>query len=85
MLSSVTSPADLQSHLYASFLEAKTPDVTLHVRGQWQAKYRLHRVVLIQAVSLSYLTNVAYTHFHVLGIFSLVIYGWILRIIPETR
>jgi hypothetical protein len=46
------SPIDLQSHLYASLLEARTADVALRVRGTWQAVYRLHRVVLIQAVSL---------------------------------
>jgi hypothetical protein len=45
------SPTDLQSHLYASFLAAKTADVTLHVRGSWEAVYQLHRVILIQAVS----------------------------------
>jgi hypothetical protein len=42
---------DLQTHLYMSFLEAKTADVALRVRGSWAAIYRLHRVVLIQAVS----------------------------------
>jgi hypothetical protein len=46
------SPAAIQTHLYSSFLEAKTADVTLHVRGTWEAIYRLHRVVLIQAVCL---------------------------------
>jgi hypothetical protein len=45
------SPVDLQSHLYTSLLEARTADVALRVRGTWQAIYRLHRVVLIQAVS----------------------------------
>ncbi|TDL28927.1 hypothetical protein BD410DRAFT_893843 [Rickenella mellea] len=39
----------LQQHLYNSFLTAETPDVALHVRGTWEAVYRLHRVVLIQA------------------------------------
>lgn len=46
------SPAALQSHIYTAFLERKTADVALHVRGTWRAIYRLHRVVLIQAVSL---------------------------------
>ena len=45
------SPVDLQSHLYASLLEARTADVVLRVSGTWKAVYRLHRVVLIQAVS----------------------------------
>lgn len=44
------SPADLQSHLYQSFLSGKTADVALRIRGSWHAIYRLHRVVLIQAV-----------------------------------
>ena len=42
----------LQAHLYTAFLERKTADVALHVRGTWHAIYRLHRVVLIQAVSM---------------------------------
>ncbi len=45
------SPDALQAHLYTAFLERKTADVALHVRGTWHAVYRLHRVVLIQAVS----------------------------------
>src|SRR5882762_8400082 len=49
--SSSISPIDIQSHLYASLLEGRTADVALRVRGTWQAVYRLHRVVLIQAVS----------------------------------
>ncbi|KAH9920275.1 uncharacterized protein B0H18DRAFT_607131 [Fomitopsis serialis] len=43
------SPADLQNHLYQSFLTRKTADVALRIRGSWHAIYRLHRVVLIQA------------------------------------
>ena len=45
------SPAALQSHIYTAFLERRTADVALHVRGSWHAIYKLHRVVLIQAVS----------------------------------
>lgn len=45
------SPNDLQSHLYASFLQRKTADVALRISGSWNAVYRLHRVILIQAVS----------------------------------
>ncbi|TFK88520.1 hypothetical protein K466DRAFT_488780 [Polyporus arcularius HHB13444] len=43
------SPGDLQSHLYASFLQRKTTDVALRVSGSWHAVYKLHRVILIQA------------------------------------
>ncbi|KAJ7275563.1 hypothetical protein B0H12DRAFT_1207985 [Mycena haematopus] len=43
------SADDIQRHLYASFLHARTPDVTLHVRANWHATYKLHRVILIQA------------------------------------
>ncbi|EED82908.1 predicted protein [Postia placenta Mad-698-R] len=43
------TPADLQSHLYQSFLTRKTADVALRVRGSWHAIYKLHRVILIQA------------------------------------
>lgn len=45
------TPADLQSHLYQSFLSRKTADVALRIRGSWHAVYKLHRVILIQAVS----------------------------------
>lgn len=47
------SPADIQIHLYSAFLQARTADVALHVRGSWNAIYRLHRVVLIQSVTPS--------------------------------
>ncbi|KAL0950479.1 hypothetical protein HGRIS_007291 [Hohenbuehelia grisea] len=43
------SPAAIQHHLYLSFLDGSTADVALHVRGSWNAVYRLHRVVLIQS------------------------------------
>ncbi|KAI0320999.1 hypothetical protein OF83DRAFT_1101931 [Amylostereum chailletii] len=44
------TPADaIQAHLYNSFLNGSTTDVTLHVSGSWHAIYKLHRVVLIQA------------------------------------
>ncbi|KAJ6519396.1 hypothetical protein C8R45DRAFT_1117854 [Mycena sanguinolenta] len=43
------SADDIQRHLYASLLHARTPDVTLHVRASWHATYKLHRVILIQA------------------------------------
>ncbi|KAF8887738.1 hypothetical protein BD779DRAFT_1719529 [Infundibulicybe gibba] len=49
MSSPSPSAVDIQNHLYTSFLEAKTADVALHVRGSWNAIYRLHRVVLIQS------------------------------------
>lgn len=45
-------PRNLQDHLYTSFLEGSTADVALHVSGSWEAVYKLHRVVLIQAVSI---------------------------------
>lgn len=50
-LTSAPSPASLQNHIYTAFLERRTADVALHVRGSWHAIYKLHRVVLIQAVS----------------------------------
>ena len=51
------APVNLQQHLYAAFLEGKTSDVTLRVRGSWHAIYKLHRVVLIQAVSTTRLVH----------------------------
>ncbi|KAI0063113.1 hypothetical protein BV25DRAFT_1907234 [Artomyces pyxidatus] len=49
MNSPTSSPADFQAHIYNSFLQGKTADVALRVRGTWEAVYNLHRVVLIQA------------------------------------
>ncbi|KAG6887866.1 hypothetical protein C0992_010433 [Termitomyces sp. T32_za158] len=43
------SAADIQNHLYTSFLEGSTADVALRVHGTWHAVYKLHRVVLIQS------------------------------------
>lgn len=53
------TPADLQSHLYQSFLTRKTADVALRVRGSWHAIYKLHRVILIQAVCGPYRVRAA--------------------------
>lgn len=52
---STISPVDIQSHLYTSLLEGRTADVALRVTGSaWEAvyTYRLHRVIIIQAVSM---------------------------------
>ena len=46
-----SNASEIQHHLYSAFLEGRTSDVALHVRGSWEGIYRLHRVVLIQAVS----------------------------------
>ncbi|KIP01237.1 hypothetical protein PHLGIDRAFT_113180 [Phlebiopsis gigantea 11061_1 CR5-6] len=48
-LVNASSPAALQNHIYAAFLDRRTADVALHVHGSWHAIYKLHRVVLIQA------------------------------------
>lgn len=47
------SSVDLQQHIYNSLLESRTADISLHVKGTWEAVYKLHRVVLIQSVSTS--------------------------------
>lgn len=44
------TPTEIQSHLFDAFLSGRTADVSLRVRGSWEGLYRLHRVVLIQAV-----------------------------------
>jgi len=52
-----TSPGytlqDIQSHLYNAFLSGDTADISLRIRvgDGWDLGYRLHRIVLIQAVS----------------------------------
>lgn len=51
-LPNAPTPAALQNHIYTAFLHRRTADVALHVRGSWHAIYKLHRVVLIQAVSV---------------------------------
>ena len=51
MLSPGLSPPEIQSHLYASLLQADAYDVAIHVTGTWKAVYKLHRVVLIQSVN----------------------------------
>ena len=56
------SPIDIQSHLYTSLLEARTADVTLKVNGTWKAVYKLHRVVIIQAVRLTLLLSKSIVH-----------------------
>ncbi|KAI9572594.1 hypothetical protein HD554DRAFT_2061353 [Boletus coccyginus] len=43
------SPADIQQHIYNALVLARTPDVVLNVSGTWFARYRLHRIVLIQS------------------------------------
>ncbi|QRV90917.1 hypothetical protein RhiJN_18935 [Ceratobasidium sp. AG-Ba] len=43
------SPRHIQNHLYQMFLEGQTADVSVVIRGSWQALYRLHRVILIQS------------------------------------
>jgi hypothetical protein len=51
--SSPSSPtSELQDHLYQSFLLGRAADVTLDVISfpRWSAQYRLHRVILTQAV-----------------------------------
>jgi hypothetical protein len=43
-------PQQLQSHFYDAFLSGETSDISLRVSGSWHAVYRLHRLVLTQAV-----------------------------------
>jgi hypothetical protein len=50
VVSPVPRPAEFQAHIYDSFLQGRTSDVTLRIRGSWHAIYKFHRVVLIQAV-----------------------------------
>lgn len=47
------SAVDIQHHLYLSFLEGRTTDIALRIRGSWHAIYRLHKVVLTQSVSFN--------------------------------
>ncbi|KAG9055861.1 hypothetical protein FS842_000987 [Serendipita sp. 407] len=39
----------LKDHLYRAFLSGETADVLLRVSGNWNAVYKLHRIVLTQA------------------------------------
>lgn len=53
--------SDLQDHLYQSFLLGRSADVSLDVYAlpRWSAQYRLHRVVLTQAVVITLSSRVA--------------------------
>ncbi|KAI9512284.1 hypothetical protein F5148DRAFT_1163765 [Russula earlei] len=42
-------PAEFQAHIYNAFLQGRTSDVALRIRASWDAIYKCHRVVLIQA------------------------------------
>ena len=48
--SPVPRPSEFQAHIYNSFLQGRTTDVTLRIHASWDAIYNCHRVVLIQAV-----------------------------------
>lgn len=50
VVSPVPRPAEFQAHIYDSFLQGRTSDVALRICGSWDAFYKFHRVVLIQAV-----------------------------------
>ena len=78
MASPPSSPIqELQSHLYKSFLEGIEADVTLHIKGSFEASYDLHRVILTQAVSIHpvYLELISLNHR--LGIFQIMFLVWI--------
>lgn len=48
------SPHDIQNHIYSAFLHRATTDVTLRILAEgWAVSYDLHRLVLIQSVSLN--------------------------------
>lgn len=78
MSSPIQSAVDIQSHLYAAFLEGSTADVAIRVSGSWSAIYRLHRVVLIQSVCAnSFFDSVANTVWLTQGFFrELFTSGW---------
>lgn len=48
--SPVPPPSEFQANIFNSFLQGETSDVTIRIRASWQAIYKCHRVVLIQAV-----------------------------------
>jgi hypothetical protein len=50
VVSPIPRPAEFQAHVYSSFLQGRTSDVAIRIRGSWDAIYKFHRVVLIQAV-----------------------------------
>src|ERR1700691_4685510 len=78
------SPIDIQSHLYTSLLEARTADVALKVRGSWKAVYRLHRVVLIQAVSPTVLRSWNVHSTLLAGLLPISIHVWVCRVYPKV-
>ncbi|KAI9445522.1 hypothetical protein H4582DRAFT_2117801 [Lactarius indigo] len=64
----IPQPAEFQAHIYNSFLQGKTSDVTLRIRASWNAIYNFHRVVLIQADFFRYLFTGGFVESEVKGL-----------------
>ena len=64
------SEMSLQQHIYDSLVHARTPDVVLDVAGTWRARYKLHRIVLIQSVRPPPPAHRAHAHISLQGFFS---------------
>ncbi len=73
------SPSEIQTHLYNSFLHASTYDVAIRVSGSWNAVYKLHRVVLIQSVSIMLSVPPA-PLIRITGILSIPLHCWLFRV-----
>ncbi|KAH9043817.1 hypothetical protein EDB85DRAFT_2138504 [Lactarius pseudohatsudake] len=63
----IPQPAEFQAHIYNSFLQGNTSDVTLRIRASWNAIYNFHRVVLIQADFFRYLFTGGFVESEVKG------------------
>lgn len=85
MVSTGPSAADIQTHLYASFLQASTYDVALRVSGSWSAIYKLHRVVLIQSAGPLSASFDPHTYSFRSGVFQVALHWRFLRIGRQAR
>ncbi|KAH9005925.1 hypothetical protein EDB86DRAFT_3061648 [Lactarius hatsudake] len=63
----IPQPAEFQAHIYNSFLQGNTSDVSLRIRASWNAIYNFHRVVLIQADFFRYLFTGGFAESEVKG------------------
>lgn len=82
LASPAPSANGLQSHLYLAFLQGRTADVALRIRGSWHAVYNLHRVVLIQSVSAVFSHRIR-LGLHGSGVLPLFVHGRLLRVVSQ--
>lgn len=69
------SAQEIQNHLYQAFLSGDAADISVRIGGSWNAEYKLHRLVLTQAVSSDSWQLTSLTKH--LGILSVSLHIWL--------